>query len=132
MRQKIRLKSSLATEALVVGWNVGSEMGNSSQESRVTTRYRSPNAEKLFDYELRGSRDKSKDQLSAVGKTAYLASLRSSVAKLQEEINTFLTQKMDEDKAATATGIVGNGKGKAVLDDEREEENYGEEAVNED
>ena len=48
-----------------------------------------------------------------------LHSLRSSVTKLQADINTFLTQKMEEDK----------GAGKA--EDAKEEENYGEEIPDE-
>ncbi|TKA79483.1 hypothetical protein B0A49_03576 [Cryomyces minteri] len=55
-------------------------------------------------------------------KTAYLSVLRVSAAQLQGEVNTFLTQKMEEDRAA---------EGKAKVDDEKEEENYGEEVVDE-
>ena len=33
-------------------------------------------------------------------RTKYLSALRSSVIKLQNEVNVFLTQKMEEDKAA--------------------------------
>jgi hypothetical protein len=99
--------------------------------TNLKARYRSPNDEKLFDHKLKGSKDKSKEQLLTAEKAAYLANLRSSVAKLQEEVNSFLTQRMDEDKAAT-TGTVDMGKGKTGLDDEREEENYGEDVVNED
>ncbi|KAI9869505.1 MAG: hypothetical protein M1813_000294 [Trichoglossum hirsutum] len=101
--------------------------------TNLQARYRSPNTEKLFDQELEGSKDISNEQFSTTEKVAYLAALRSSVAKLQEEVNTFLTQQMDEDKAATAAGIADKGKGKVGVgvDDEREEENYGEEVVNE-
>ena len=56
-------------------------------------------------------------------KVEYLASLRTSVAGLQEEINTFLTRKMDEDKTSSSKS--------RTLDDRREEENYGEEVVEE-
>ncbi|MCJ1350240.1 MAG: hypothetical protein MMC33_000221 [Icmadophila ericetorum] len=57
-------------------------------------------------------------------RTSYLSSLRASVVKLQEEVNEFLTAKMEEDKllASNATGKV---------DEKKEEENYGEEVVNE-
>lgn len=54
-------------------------------------------------------------------RVAYLAELQSSVKKLQGDINTLLTQKMEEDKAAS-------GKD-AKVDDAKEEENYGEEIV---
>lgn len=52
---------------------------------------------------------------------AYLASLRSAAAKIQEDINRELTKRMEEDKAR-------EGK----LDEVKEEENYGEEVVEED
>ena len=58
-------------------------------------------------------------------KTSYLSALRSSVVKLQDEVNAFLTTKMEEDKAL-ATNTV------AKIDESKEEENYGEEVVEED
>ncbi|KAI9775512.1 MAG: hypothetical protein M1839_001053 [Geoglossum umbratile] len=111
----------------------------SLRNANLQARYKSPNAEKIFDRDLGGPRDKATEQSAApteqspaVEKTAYLATLRLLVAKLQEDVNIFLTQKMDEDKATAATGIVDMGKGKTEVDDEQEEENYGEEVVNED
>ncbi|CAK1355326.1 hypothetical protein CB0940_00939 [Cercospora beticola] len=56
-------------------------------------------------------------------KTSYLAALRTNASKLQGEINTFLTQKMEEDKAAEA----GKGTAKKKVDEQREEDMYGEE-----
>ncbi|EEP81406.1 predicted protein [Uncinocarpus reesii 1704] len=56
-------------------------------------------------------------------KTAYLSELRRAVTSLQNEVNTYLTARMDEDSArATGTG----GK-----DEIGQEENYGEEVANE-
>lgn len=55
-------------------------------------------------------------------KTAYLSSLRSAVTKLQEEVNAFLTQKMNEDKDAAAAPT-------GESDEKKQEENYGEEIV---
>lgn len=52
----------------------------------------------------------------------YLSALRKSVVRLQEEVNEFLTAKMEEDKDLAA------GAGVEV-DDRAEEENYGEETV---
>ncbi|KAF2752849.1 hypothetical protein EJ05DRAFT_515313 [Pseudovirgaria hyperparasitica] len=49
-------------------------------------------------------------------RVAYLSALRSNTIKLQDEINTFLTNKMEHDKA------VADGKGN--IDDSKEEENY--------
>lgn len=50
----------------------------------------------------------------------YLLSLRSAVAKLQDDVNKELTARMEEDKAR-------EGKAEEV----KEEENYGEEVVDE-
>lgn len=55
-------------------------------------------------------------------KTTYLAGLRANASKLQGEINTFLTQKMDEEKAFE-TGRPGAPK----ANEDREEDMYGEE-----
>ncbi|MCJ1418152.1 hypothetical protein MMC32_004497 [Xylographa parallela] len=59
---------------------------------------------------------------STADKTAYLSALRCEVNHLQEEMNTFLTAKMEEDKVLSdqRTG---------VIDDKKEEDNYGEEVV---
>ena len=59
---------------------------------------------------------------STKDRVAYLAELATSLKTLQADVNTFLTTKMDEDKA------VGAGKG----DDAKDEETYGEEVVDED
>lgn len=54
--------------------------------------------------------------------TTYLSELRHSVRKLQDNINTFLTEKMSQDKAKhDQKGAQTKSK------DEIEEENYGEE-----
>ncbi|KAK5175362.1 uncharacterized protein LTR77_000501 [Saxophila tyrrhenica] len=55
-------------------------------------------------------------------KTAYLSALRSGVTELQGNVNTFLTQRMEDEKAAQS-GATASRKTK----EEREEEMYGEE-----
>jgi hypothetical protein len=55
---------------------------------------------------------------STQDRVAYLAALQTSLKTIQGEVNTFLTQKMEEDKA--------------VGDDAKAEETYGEEVVDED
>jgi hypothetical protein len=61
---------------------------------------------------------------SATTKEAHLAALQSLVPKLQDEINVFLTERMQEEK---------NAQGQAVSEEEaKEEENYGEEVVEDD
>lgn len=59
---------------------------------------------------------------STKAKTEYLSALRASITKIQGDINTFLTQKMDEDKQSASSAV-------PVVDDAKEEENYGEEVV---
>lgn len=59
---------------------------------------------------------------STQDRVAYFAELGSSLKTLQNDVNAFLTAKMEEDKA------VGVGKG----DDAKDEETYGEEVVDED
>lgn len=77
--------------------------------------YNAPTTSKTFEHSLPTT-----DITSTEGKTAYLSALRGSIGKMQEEINTFLTAKMEEDKALAA--MAG-----AKVDDKKEEEHYGEE-----
>jgi len=58
-------------------------------------------------------------------RTAYLSALHTSVGKMQDEVNAFLTQKMEEDKNAT-------GSSADPANEAKEEENYGEEVVEDD
>ncbi|KAE9375829.1 Gon7 family protein, partial [Stipitochalara longipes BDJ] len=62
-------------------------------------------------------------------RTSYLASLRKAAAEMQDTINKELTSRMEEDKAreAAASGVP---KAK-VVDEAKEEDNYGEEVVEE-
>jgi hypothetical protein len=72
--------------------------------------------------------------ISVKDRTAYLCDLRKSAKGLQDEVNTFLTQKMEEDKLhATKNGPEGLGKEAGTKTaDEVEEGNYGEEGVEDD
>ncbi|PWY96265.1 hypothetical protein BO94DRAFT_3982 [Aspergillus sclerotioniger CBS 115572] len=64
---------------------------------------------------------------SVATKVTYLAELRKLVPNIQNDINVFLTERMEEDKKAA------EAQGQAVSDKEvKEEENYGEEVVEED
>ncbi|MCJ1388463.1 hypothetical protein MMC18_001310 [Xylographa bjoerkii] len=80
--------------------------------------YASPTGTHQFEHSLKAL----PVQFSTVEKTAYLSALRSSVTHLQEEVNSFLTAKMEEDKAVAAPST-------GAMDDKKEEENYGEEVV---
>ncbi|PYI09883.1 hypothetical protein BO78DRAFT_394736 [Aspergillus sclerotiicarbonarius CBS 121057] len=59
-------------------------------------------------------------------KVTYLAELRKLVPTIQNDINVFLTERMEDDKKAA------EAQGRQVSDKEaKEEENYGEEVVEE-
>jgi hypothetical protein len=86
----------------------------------------------LLKAEYQGHTDETKELEHPIGplatnhsvkdKAEYLAKLRASVVKMQDEINTFLTAKMEEDNKNT-------GSKAAPAEDTKEEENYGEEIV---
>lgn len=90
-------------------------------KARLQANYVSPKTTHTFQHTLTASAKPN----TVKEKTAYLSELRESVTKLQGEINTFLTQKMEEDKAAAAGADT-------TKRDEKEEEDYGEEVVEED
>jgi len=58
-------------------------------------------------------------------KTAYIAELEGLVTKMQREINLFLTERMEEDKKASA--VLGSTEQEV-----KEEANYGEEVMGDD
>ncbi|KAK4133263.1 hypothetical protein BT67DRAFT_383515 [Trichocladium antarcticum] len=66
-----------------------------------------------------------RDGTSVASKTKYLSELRQSVISMQGQINRELTARMEEDKARDASAAAATGA--KVVDDEKEEENYGEE-----
>lgn len=92
-----------------------------SSGSELKADYTSPTSSKSFAHSLPSA---SASTNSTKQKTAYLSALRKSVVQLQDDVNGFLTMRMEEDKALAAN----NGM---KADDNREEENYGEEGVNE-
>ncbi|KAK6366900.1 hypothetical protein LTS17_010451 [Exophiala oligosperma] len=69
--------------------------------------------------------------VGAEAKTEYLRDLRASSRKLQDEINKFLTDKMEEDKQAQSRASNG-GTLLQTTQEELEEENYGEEVAEDD
>ena len=82
--------------------------------------YKSPTEFKTFTHTL-----PSAVVTSTTEKSAYLSALRGLVVQAQEDVNAFLTAKMEEDKAvASMAGL--------KTDDRKAEENYGEEIVEED
>ena len=93
---------------------------NGDSGTALQADYASPDVTKAFTHPLPAASNASTEE-----KTNYLSALRKSVVKLQEEVNGFLTTKMEEDKASAA------GAGMKI-DDKAEEENYGEEKVEDD
>ncbi|KIW15173.1 hypothetical protein PV08_05218 [Exophiala spinifera] len=69
--------------------------------------------------------------LNSEAKTQYLGELRASSRKLQDEINKFLTEKMDEDKKGQNQEST-SGASLQKTQEELEEENYGEEVAGDD
>lgn len=82
--------------------------------------YKTPTESKTFSHSLPSAAVTSTTQ-----KSAYLSALRSLVVQTQEEVNAFLTAKMEEDKAAASMAGM-------KVDEKKAEENYGEEVVEED
>ncbi|KAJ5081300.1 hypothetical protein NUU61_009564 [Penicillium alfredii] len=81
--------------------------------------YTAPQASRTFEHAI--PVDSATDAVAA--KQAHLTALQSFVPKLQEEINVFLTERMEEDKKA---------QGQISEKEAKEEENYGEEVVEDD
>ena len=92
-----------------------------TESPMVKAEYASPESTHIFKQSL----PPLPSEPSTKEKTAYLSGLRSSVVTLQEDVNAFLTVKMEEDKTlASPKGL--------KVDEKKEEENYGEEVVEED
>ncbi|KAJ5169189.1 uncharacterized protein N7482_004783 [Penicillium canariense] len=81
--------------------------------------YTAPDATKTFTHAIPA--ESSTDALAA--KQSHLNHLQSLVPMLQDEINVFLTERMEEDKKA---------QGAVSEKEAKEEENYGEDVVEED
>lgn len=91
---------------------------HNTMTSRLTAHYASATGTHVFSLPLVST---SSTSTSTVDKTAQLSNLRASVSQLQDEINVFLTAKMDEDKATAAD----------AAREEEAERGYGEEAEEE-
>jgi len=87
--------------------------------------YTSPSTSRDFSYTILSAAPASDSDVQS--RTAYLAELGASTKKLQEDINAFLTVKMEEEKASGAQNGVSGATQKSG--EELEEENYGEEAA---
>lgn len=91
-----------------------------SADSRLTADYNSPSGQRNFSYALPATINSE----STKEVTASLSDLRKSALQMQKDINVFLTQKMEEDKATSNS----NGTSTSTkVDEDKEEDNYGEE-----
>lgn len=88
-------------------------------DPQLTASYRSRDTEKAFESSLPSLPSEAAKQ-DVEAKTAYISALRSSVTEIQSNVNAFLTQAMEDEKA---TQPASSRKAK----EEREEELYGEE-----
>lgn len=77
--------------------------------------YAAPGAAQTFEHEIPASNDE-----SLAAKQAHLTALQTLVPQLQDQINVFLTARMEEDK------------GRNSEKESKEEANYGEEVVEDD
>jgi len=64
------------------------------------------------------------EEPSTIERTASLTALRTAITTTQDQINAFLTHKMEEDNQKAGAA--------AAVDDAKAEENYGEEAAEDD
>ncbi|KAL2416500.1 hypothetical protein ABEF95_012801 [Exophiala dermatitidis] len=105
-------------------------MADNGQDSSATLSavYHSPSDDKTFRINIPSSEFANKHVSDPRAKSTYLGDLRAATKKMQDDINRFLTEKMEQDKQAAgdADSTVGS---KQKVDDELEEENYGEEDV---
>ena len=79
--------------------------------------YTAPQATETFEHVI------STTTSTLAAKQAHLSALQSLVPKLQDQINVFLTERMEEDKKV---------QGHLSAQEAKEEENYGEEVVEDD
>ncbi|KAL4742639.1 EKC/KEOPS complex, subunit Gon7 [Aspergillus similis] len=98
----------------------------SSQPNRLQARYTSPQLNRTFEHAINSPAPSPSDENVKV-KVAYLSELRKLVPALQNDINLFLTERMEVDKK------IAEAQGRQLSEEEaKEEENYGEEVVDDD
>lgn len=92
-----------------------------TEKPTLSATYSAPDSEeKSFDQPL----PMCAEEPSLIERTAYLAALRTSITDAQDQINAFLTRKMEEDNAKAGAA--------SAEEDAKAEENYGEEVVDDD
>lgn len=101
-------------------------MPSETPTPELTAHYTTPTSAQAWTYPQQSTTSTP----STDKRVAYLAKLRKDVSLMQNEINRFLTNKMEEDKrvAGSDGGGASNGVyGKGKVDEKAEEDNYGEE-----
>ena len=91
-----------------------------ASQTPLKAQYASPSSQKAFEHTLPNlPADQTQEHIS--NKTAYLSALRAGCSKIQDDVNAFLTLRMEENKA--------NYTSKGTTADEKAEAMYGEEEV---
>lgn len=103
----------------------GTKGTNGTSNPGIKATYGSPDDSNTFTQPIN-----SPQPTDPKSKAAYMSSLRSATKSLQQDINTFLTDKMEQDKHAAAQNTTNGNRRKPR--DEEEEENYGEEKIEDD
>ncbi|KAL3437062.1 EKC/KEOPS complex, subunit Gon7 [Aspergillus tetrazonus] len=99
---------------------------SSSQSNRLQAQYTSPQLNRTFEHTINSPAPSPSEENIKV-KVAYLSELRKLVPALQNDINLFLTERMEVDKKTA------EAQGRQLSEKEaKEEENYGEEVVDDD
>lgn len=96
-----------------------------ASQMELTATYTSPTTNHTFKSPLQSL----PANPSTKEKTSSITDLRAKTSQLQSDINAYLTERMEEDKAQEVTD--GTAK-KSARDEQREEDMYGEEAEDED
>ncbi|KAI1629098.1 EKC/KEOPS complex, subunit Gon7 [Exophiala viscosa] len=105
--------------------------GLNDSSAVLRAEYQSPTGSKDFQHAISAPASQDTKPLDTRAKTKYLSDLRASSRKLQEDINKFLTEKMEEDKKAQGQ-VTTKGTSNQKAEEELEEETYGEEAPEDD
>lgn len=100
-------------------------MADLSDSSLLKASYHSPSGSKVFEHVI--ASPQSEPPADTQAKTKYLSELRTSTKKLQDDINIFLTEKMEKDKKNQDSHALQQKSA-----DELEEEQYGEETGEDD
>ncbi|KAK4997106.1 hypothetical protein LTR66_003424 [Elasticomyces elasticus] len=103
---------------------------NAISPTQPTASYQSASTSKAFPNTRLGTVPS--EQSAAQGNTLYLSSLRANVSQLQNDINAFMTQQTEDDRARGAAAAMGVAQKHRKSERGREKEKRGEENMEED